>query len=132
METCCKTDTPTHQGRIQGIGMGGPKLSVREILLINIQNRSILLPKRALNRVLAQKCYSLRVRYMHASESFCSARPLVVSVESSITGVATNNYSMNLIILLREGGNWPLIPPLDLPLLHTVTRAVQYTLLVAY
>ena len=38
------------------------------------------------------------------------------SVESSITGVATNNYSMNFNYFATRGGNWPPIPPLDPPL----------------
>ena len=38
------------------------------------------------------------------------------SVESSIPGVATNNYSMNFNYFATRGGNWPPIPPLDPPL----------------
>ena len=33
------------------------------------------------------------------------------TVESNITGVATNNYSMNFNYLSTEGGNWPPIHP---------------------
>ena len=47
---------------------------------------------------------------MHASESFCSARPLVLS-KVTLQVWLPIIIPWILIIFLREGGNWPPIPP---------------------
>ena len=49
------------------------------------------------------------------------------TVESSITGVATNYnnyYAMNFNYLATRGGNWPPIPPLD-PALSVVVNSTR-------
>ena len=48
------------------------------------------------------------------------------SVESSITGVATNNYSMNFnYFATRGGGTGPRFPPLDPPL-YAAYKIIQW------
>ena len=68
------------------------------------------MPKRALNRVLRAMLVPSRTLYACKRKFLqCEATR---SVESSITGVATNNYSMNFdYFATRGGGNWPPIPP---------------------
>ena len=84
--------------------MGGQSWRAK-ILLINIHYSSILLPKRALNRVLRAMLVPSRMLYAYKRKFLqCETTR---TVKRSITGVATNNYSMNLNYLAMRRGTGP-------------------------
>ena len=86
------------QGRIQDIGIGGQSWRSRT-----------LAPKLALNRVLRAMLVPSRTLYACKRKFLqCEATR---TVESSITGVATNNYSMNFNYLATRGGTGPRFSP---------------------
>ena len=101
--------------------MGGQSWRAK-ILLINIHYSSILLPKRALNRVLRAMLVPSRMLYAYKRKFLqCETTR---TVKRSITGVATNNYSMNFNYLATRGGELAPDSPLDPPCTDNVYSTV--------
>ena len=103
---------PIHsaQGRIQGFGMGGTKLARAKILLINIHYSL-----KPIDFIAQTSAESSTTRYASPFAYAICMQAKVFAVQGHsycITGVATNNYSMNFNYLAaRGGGTGPRFPP---------------------